>query len=386
MRFLVLGAGMMGSAVAYDLATASPDNTVLLADINEDAARATARAIGPNVHPHRLDVYDDAALAALLQGCSVVVSAVSYSVNERITRAAIDAGVHMCDLGGNNDVVDRQMAMDAAAKARGVTVLPNCGLAPGLINILAAAGMSAFDTVDTIALRVGGLPRNPRPPLNYQIVFSAEGLLNEYIEPAEILEDGELKTVPSMTGLEELSFPSPYGRLEAFYTSGGLSTLTRTLRSKVRRLDYKTIRYPGHCERFKLLLDIGFATSEPILNAGGSVRTSRELFTELLKRRLDGDGPDVVLARATLTGTKNGGKQTLVYECVDVYDEGTRMTAMMRTTAFPTSIAALLLADGRITRRGVFPPEECVPGDSMIAELRKRGIVISTQISHESLP
>ncbi len=386
MRFLVLGAGMMGSAVAYDLAKASPDNTVLLADINEDAARTTARAIGPNVQPHKLDVNDAAALDALLQGCSVVVSAVSYSVNERITRAAIAGGVHMCDLGGNNDVVDRQMAMDAAAKTRNVTVLPNCGLAPGLINILAAAGMSAFDAVDSIALRVGGLPRNPRPPLNYQIVFSAEGLLNEYIEPAEILENGELKTVPSMTGLEELSFPLPYGRLEAFYTSGGLSTLTRTLRSKVGRLDYKTIRYPGHCERFKLLLDIGFATSEPILNAGGSVRTSRELFTELLKRRLDGDGPDVVLARATLTGTKNGGKQTLVYECVDVYDEGTRMTAMMRTTAFPTSIAALLLADGRITRRGVFPPEECVPGDIMIAELRKRGIVISTQISHESLP
>lgn len=386
MRFLVLGAGMMGSAVAYDLAMASPDNAVLLADINEDAARTTARAIGPNVVPQKLDVNDSAALAALLKGCHVVVSAVSYSVNERITRAAIEAGVHMCDLGGNNDVVDRQMAMDAKAKDRNVTVLPNCGLAPGLINILAAAGMESFDTVDAIALRVGGLPRNPRPPLNYQIVFSAEGLLNEYIEPAEILDGGELQTVPSMTGLEVLDFPAPYGRLEAFYTSGGLSTLTRTMHKKVRRLDYKTIRYPGHCERFKMLLDLGFATSEPILNAGGSVRTSRELFTELLKRRLNDDGPDVVLARATLTGMKNARKQTLVYECVDVYDEETRMTAMMRTTAFPTSIAAILLAEGRITRRGVFPPEECVPGNIMIAELRKRGIIITTQVSQENTP
>jgi lysine 6-dehydrogenase len=116
------------------------------------------------------------------------------------------------------------------------------------------------------------------------------------------------------------------------------------------------------------------------------VRTSRELFTELLKRRLNGEGPDLVLARATLSGLKNGRKQTLVYECVDVYDEGTRMTAMMRTTAFPTSIAALLLAAGKVTRRGVMPPEECVPGDLMIAELRTRGIIITTQISHEGNP
>ncbi len=386
MRFLVLGAGMMGSAVAYDLAKASPANTVVLADLNGALAGTVAAAIGPNVIPRTLDVHDDAALAELLQGCAVVVSAVSYSVNEAVTRAAIKAGVHMCDLGGNNDVVDRQMAMDAAARERNVTVLPNCGLAPGLINILAASGVEKFDAVDAIALRVGGLPRYPRPPLNYQIVFSAEGLLNEYIEPAEILENGELRTVPSMTGLEELEFPAPYGKLEAFYTSGGLSTLTRTLRGRVKHLDYKTIRYPGHCERFGMLLDIGFATAEPIMGPGGGVRTSRELFTELLKRKLNGDGPDVVLARATLRGVKAGRQQTLVYECVDVYDERTRMTAMMRTTAFPTSVAALLLADGTVQRRGVFPPEDCIPGDRMIAELHQRGIVITTQISHESAP
>jgi hypothetical protein len=159
-----------------------------------------------------------------------------------------------------------------------------------------------------------------------------------------------------------------------------------------------------------MLLDLGFATSEPVVTPGGGVRTSRELFTELLKRKLDGDGPDVVLARATLRGTSAGTpggiqngtptgaakgmqkatpagtRQTLVYECVDVYDEGSRMTAMMRTTAFPTSVAALLLADGTVTRRGVFPPEACIPGDRMIAELRQRGIVITTQISHESTP
>ena len=385
MRYLVLGAGMMGSAVAYDLAMASPGNTVILADIDEEAARAVAGTIGPNVHALQLDVRDPQALASALHGCRVVVSAVSYAVNEIVTRAAIKAGVHMCDLGGNNDVVDRQMGLDAEAKAANVTVLPNCGLAPGLINILAMAGMEKFDAVDTINLRVGGLPQHPRPPLNYQIVFSAEGLLNEYIEPTEVLENGELHTVPSMTGLEELHFPLPYGRLEAFYTSGGLSTLTRTLRNRVRVLDYKTIRYPGHCEKFRVLLDLGFATAEPMV-IGGGIRTARELFTELLKRKLNSTGPDLVLSRATLKGTKNGQKQTLVYECVDVYDEKTRMSAMMRTTAFPTSVAALALAAGTVTARGVFPPEECIPGDLMITELQRRGITITTQLSHEGTP
>ncbi|MBP1656764.1 MAG: saccharopine dehydrogenase family protein [Bacteroidetes bacterium] len=153
-QYLVLGAGMMGRAVAYDLAMASINNRVVLADISGDTAGATAKAIGSNVHPLQLDVRDSAALLDAMKGCSVAVSAVSYSVNEAITRAAIAAGVHLCDLGGNNDVVDRQLALDADARARDVTVIPNCGLAPGLINILAVTGLEVFDQVDTIQLRV----------------------------------------------------------------------------------------------------------------------------------------------------------------------------------------------------------------------------------------
>lgn len=380
-QYLVLGAGMMGSAVAYDLAMASINNRVILADISADTAGAAAGAIGPNVHPLQLDVRDSAALLHAMKGCSIAVSAVSYSVNEAITRAAIAAGVHLCDLGGNNDVVDRQLALDEDARARDVTVIPNCGLAPGLINILAVTGLEMFDRVDTIRLRVGGLPQHPRPPLGYQLVFSAEGLLNEYLEPAEVLEEGAVRLVPSMTGLEEIVFPPPYGRMEAFYTSGGLSTLTRTLRGKVRMLDYKTIRYPGHCEKFKLLLDLGFASAEPLVGAGG-IRTSRELFTELLKKRLASDDSDVVLARAVLSGLKGGKAQTLVYECVDAYDAKTRMTAMMRTTAFPTSITAIMLADGTITARGVMPPEACVPGQEMIRSLADRHVIVTTQLSN----
>jgi lysine 6-dehydrogenase len=381
-HYLVLGAGMMGRAAAYDLAQFDPSAHVVVADINAEAADRAARAAGPNVRPLMLDVNAGGALANALAGMDVVISAVSYAVNERLTRAAIDAGVHMCDMGGNNDVVDRQLAMDGQAQTAGVTIVPNCGLAPGLINVLGMDGVRAFDTVESVKLRVGGLPLHPRPPLQYQIVFSVEGLINEYVEPAEVIRGGRRVAVPSMADLESVSFPEPFTALEAFNTSGGLSILPRLLEGTVDELDYKTIRYPGHCEKMRTLLDLGFASHEPIM-IGTSVRTSRELFTELLRRKLDTGGPDVILARSSVTGTKGGARARLVSEFVDYYDEATGMSAMMRTTAYPTSIIAQQLAHGVITRRGVLTPEVCAPAADMVQQLARRGITISTTLTEE---
>jgi lysine 6-dehydrogenase len=380
MRFLVLGAGMMGSAAAFDLANAAPDVEVVLADINLQKATRAAKSIGSHVVPMRADVNNHADLVRAMAGCQAVISAVTYSVNVQITRAAIEAGVHLCDLGGNNDVVRRQLGLDADAKARGITVLPNCGLAPGLINILAVSGAKLFDEIDSIHLRVGGLPQNPRPPLNYQIVFSVEGLINEYVEPAEVIRDGHLKRIDSMAELETIRFPEPFGELEAFNTSGGLSTLTQYFSGKVKNLDYKTIRYKGHCERIQTLLDLGFATSEPMM-VGGSVKTNREFFADLLRKKLDFGDKDVVLARATITGRSGNAQKSLTYELVDYFDDATSITAMMRTTAYPTSIIAMMLARGEIQDRGVMPPELCVPGDALIAELAKRNIRVRKSIT-----
>ena len=380
MKYLVLGAGMMGSAAAYDLARSSPDNEVVLADINIQTAKRSAGAIGVNVHPVRLDVNSNRDLVEAMKGCDAVISAVTYSVNLQVTRAALQAGVHVCDLGGNNDVVAKQLALDEEARTKGVTVIPNSGLAPGLINILAVTASKGFDTLDSIRLRVGGLPRHPRPPLNYQIVFSVEGLINEYVEQALVIQDGELKHIDSMSGLEEIEFPEPFGTLEAFTTSGGLSTLPELFAGRVKTLDYKTIRYPGHCEKFKTLLELGFATREPMM-VGGSVKTNREFFADLLGKKLDFGDKDVVLARATITGTREGAQKELEYEFVDHYDETASITAMMRATAFPTSITAQMLANGTIRERGVKPPEQCVPGDALIAELGKRNLKITKRIT-----
>jgi lysine 6-dehydrogenase len=380
MKYLVLGSGMMGGAVAYDLATHNPSDEILLADINITQARATAKAIGANVHPKRVDVNNHRELTAAMSGAAVVISAVSYSVNHQISRAAIEAGVHMVDLGGNTETVQKQMGHDAEAKAKGIIIIPNSGLAPGLINVLAMFGSRDFDELDSIFLRVGGLPIHPRPPLYYQVVFSVEGLINEYVEQAEVIRDGNLEHIDPMSGLEDIKFPEPFGVLEAFNTSGGLSLMTHILEGKVKNLDYKTIRYKGHCDKFKTLLDLGFATSEPMM-VGGSVKTNREFFADLLRKKLDYGDKDAVLARATITGRRQSAEKTLVYEFIDYYDEQSRMTAMMRTTAFPTSIIAQMIARGTITDRGVLLPELCVPGDIMIEELLKRNIRIRKQIT-----
>lgn len=375
MKALVIGSGLMGSALAHDLIHSPGVEHVTLADINEARAREVAASLGPRVSAIKLDTgfYDD--VIAAMQNVDVAVGATSYNHNFLLTKAAIESGICFCDLGGNMDVVYKQMTLDAEAKKAGVLILPNCGLAPGMACVIAAGAARRFSRVDEIHIRVGGLPQHPRPPLNYQLVFSPEGLINEYIEPAEIIRDGSVQQVDSMTDVESLTFPPPYNTLEAFNTSGGVSTLIHMFQGNIRDLDYKTIRYQGHCERFKLLLDLGFASSEPVIT-GPNVLTTREFFEQLLRQKLPFSGPDVVLMRVEIRGVMDGAK-TLAYEMIDCYDTSAQMTAMMRTTAFPTSIIAQMAAGGVIPERGVLPPEQCVPLAPFLAELQKRNIVIS---------
>src|SRR5271169_2950882 len=224
MKILVIGSGMMGSALAYDLAHSSGVEKIILADIDLERATRIASSLGAHIEPHRLDINNHIDVVKLMKTVDAAVGATSYMHNLSLTKAAIEAHVHFCDLGGNMDVVDRQLALDAEARRADVCILPNCGLAPGLACVVAAGGAKKFSNVDTLYIRVGGLPQHPQPPLNYQLVFSAEGLINEYLEPAEVIRNGEVKTVPSMIELEELEFPKPFGKLEAFNTSGGVST------------------------------------------------------------------------------------------------------------------------------------------------------------------
>lgn len=379
MKFLVIGSGLMGSALAFDLARSQGVQAVTLADQDlKRAENAAAKIRSALVHPMAVDVnyFDD--VVSLMQDHDCAIGAVSYRYNYALSKAAIEAGAHFCDLGGNDEVVQRQLTLNPSANQQKVTIVPNCGLAPGLANVLAARGAEQFDAVESIEMRAGGLPQHPKPPLNYQLVFSVEGLINEYSGRSVIIRNNRISEVDAMSEIETIEFPAPFGSLEAFHTSGGTSLLPKTFEGKVRDLNYKTIRYSGHCEKFKALLDLGFASAEPV-TLGSNIFTEKEVFFELLKRKLPFSGPDVVLLRVKIVGTKQNQRSTLTYNLIDFQDESDNITAMMRTTAFPTSVIAQLLAQNRIQFTGVVTPEQCVPLEPFLSELGNRGIQIKEE-------
>ncbi|HJR06070.1 MAG TPA: saccharopine dehydrogenase C-terminal domain-containing protein [Pyrinomonadaceae bacterium] len=377
MKILVLGAGRMGLGAAYDLAHNSTDvQSVIVADVDLERARAVVSTVGSaKLSPAQVDVNDAAQTVALMRGHDAVVSCVTYFYNLQLARAAIEARTNFCDLGGNNSVVASELALDAEAREAGINIIPDCGLAPGMVSVLAAHGAARFDELEAIHIRVGGLPQNPRPPLNYQIVFSVEGLINEYVERARVIRGGQIVEVESLTEIEALEFPAPFGRMEAFQTSGGTSTLPDTFLGRVQELDYKTIRYPGHCEQFKLFVDLGLAASEEIELDGQRVRP-RRVLGEMLQRHLPADDPDVVLVRLAFRGRNGGRDNRLRYDIIDRSDARTGLSAMMRTTAFPASIIAQMMARGETTERGARPQELVVPPDKFVAALAARDIHI----------
>ncbi len=370
MKMLVLGAGRMGLGAVHDLALQPDVTAVTVADADATRARFIAdRVKGGKVRPVHLDVTDHAAVIGLMRGHAAAISCVNYWLNEQLARAAIEAGANFCDLGGNNDVVAAELELDKEARAAGVNVIPDCGLAPGMVAVLVAHAVARVEELESIHIRVGGLPQKPKPPLDYQLVFSVEGLINEYVEPARIIRDGKIVTVESMTEIETLEFPQPFGKMEAFQTSGGTSTLPETFFGRVKDLEYKTIRYPGHCAKFKAMIDLGLCSSDPIQVDGKPV-VPRRVFGDLLVRNLPHDEPDVVLVRVEVSG----GKKRLRYDIIDRHDAATGLSAMMRTTAFPASIVALMMARGQTIEKGALPQERCIPPELFMKELARRRI------------
>jgi lysine 6-dehydrogenase len=371
-NILVLGAGRMGFGAVHDLVRQPDVATVTIADfVGEKAHRIASMAGSEKVRPVQLDAGDHAAVVALMQQHSSAISCVNYWLNEKLARAALEAGCNFCDLGGNNTVVDAELALDEEARARGINIIPDCGLAPGMVAVLVAHGARQFERLDEIHIRVGGLPQRPRPPLDYQLVFSVEGLINEYIEPARLIRGGRIIEIESMTEVEALDFPQPFGTMEAFQTSGGTSTLPETFLGKVQELDYKTIRYAGHCNKFKTMIDLGLCSSEPVVVDGIKVKP-RRLLGDLLVRNLPADEPDVVLVRVEFVGD---GRR-LRYDIIDYADEVNGLSAMMRTTAFPASIVALMMARGQTTAKGALPQERCIDPEPFMTELAGREIKV----------
>jgi lysine 6-dehydrogenase len=244
-----------------------------------------------------------------------------------------------------------------------------------MTNVLARAGIEVLDKVDSVHIRVGGLQQNPRPPLDYALIFAVEGLINEYTEPCMALRDGKITYEEPLVNIEHISFPKPFGQLEAFNTSGGTSTLPLTYEGKVQVLDYKTIRYPGHGQKMWCLRQLGLMDSTE-QDFNGMKIAPRTVFERLLERNLPESGKDVTLVRVLVEGWKGSKSCVVEYEVIDYFDDSTGLTSMMRTTAWPQTITAVMMADGTITERGVLPPEKSIPPQQFIEALRERGIDI----------
>lgn len=375
MRMLVLGAGLQGSACAYDLLQNPAVSQVRLADLRFDHLPPfLAPLSGARLIPTTLDVRDREAVLAVMRECDAVMSAIPYYFNLQLAECAVEAGVHFCDLGGNTGIVFQQKELAEKARAKGVTIVPDCGVAPGMVNIFAEHGIRQLDTVESVRIYVGGLPQRPEPPLNYQIVYSLEGVLDYYTTLSWVVRNGKREQVVALSEREPVSFPAPVGELEAFHTAGGLSTMAWRYEGTIPTMEYKTLRYPGHASMMESIRELGLLDMEPVDVKGQKV-VPRDVFVSVVGPRLTKPkGRDLLALRVTVNGKKDGAPATRQFDLIDRYDEQRGISAMMRTTGYSLSITGQMQVRGDVTPPGVWTPDECMPAPAYITELRARGM------------
>lgn len=381
MKALILGAGLQGCACAFDLLETS-SASVTLADyavaVLPDALKSH---VGKRLTVIQLDVRDENRLLAAMRGHDAVLSAIPYYFNFDLARLAIEARVHFADLGGNTDIVRKQETLDKRAREQGVSVLPDCGLAPGMVNIIAAEGIRRLDETEAVKLYVGGLPRHPEPPLNYQIVYSLEGALDYYTTPSWVVRDGKAAQVQALSEIEPVDFPAPLGTLEAFHTGGGASTMPWALAGKVKTIEYKTLRYPGHAKIMWAIRELGLLDLKPVTVKGHPV-VPRDAFIASVDTRLrKPNSPDLVALKVVVSGKKRGKTATTTFQLIDHYDAKHKMSAMMRTTGYSLSITGQMQVEGTVGGPGVRTAYEGTPYGAYVAALRKRDIVIEESLS-----
>jgi len=371
LKAIILGCGNMGSVIAMDLAESVEGVEVAVADKEGGRAKAVASTI-EGADWFTVDATDYDGLVETFKGFDLAVGALTGDYGHQSMKAAIEALTDMVDV---SFAPEDPFKLDEAAKEAGVTIIPDCGVAPGLSHILVGFASASLDRVREVHIMVGGLPRCPLPPLGYTITWSAEGLIDEYTRRPRIIEGGRVLEVPPLSDLEEVEFPG-VGSLEAFYTDG-LRTLLHTIQN-VESMWEKTLRYPGHVEKILLLKDLGFFDSEPLSVEGAQV-SPRTLTSRLLERSLRRPEVEDILAMTVeVSGESRGRDVRFKYRVLDHYDRVKGVTAMARTTAYTASIVAGKLAQGIIKERGVVPPERLGMDGALfrdiLSELGERGV------------
>jgi lysine 6-dehydrogenase len=367
----VLGSGLMGSVIGWDLARSDGVDEVVVADLDEgrlDAVRK--KATGKKLSVEVLDIKDRKKVVRFIKGFDAVASALPHGIVHHSDLAAVEAGAKMVNIAFE----DEQMDLDAEARKSGALLIPGCGVAPGLGGILLAHALDTIGGGDEGHILVGGIPQNPQPPFGYKLVFSVVGLLREYIEDARVFKDGRVVKVRPFSTVEEVEFPPPIGRLEAFCTDG-LASLVYTMRG-MKTLDEKTLRWPGHAEKMDLLMESGYFSKDPV-KAGEVLVSPLEVSWSVLGKKLsEGDPRDLTVMRVI----GKSAKREMMYDMVDKYDEKLGVTSMGKTTGYTASIVTQMVGSEEIQGKGVVPPERAVGGrrvEKLIASLGQRGVRIT---------
>jgi len=360
-KILVLGAGLIGGVVAEELAKSGAE--VLVGD------RETKKI--PGCKYMKMDFADSNSLIEFMSGgYDVVASAVPGRFGFGVMEAAVEASVDLVDVSFGDG---NPLSLMEKAERAGIIIVPDCGVAPGLSNLLVGMGMTKVEKPIETHIRVGGLPQKPMPPLNYRIVFSAEAVVDEYTRKARIVKNGKVTEVEALSGLELFEFPG-VGRLECFYTDG-LRTLIDTL--KLKQMDEKTIRYPGHADKVRTLVETGLFESEPVV-LGTKPRDFMEAFLSS-KLRLGKNEKDLTILEVEVKGEN----ETIRYRMLDRFDEKSNITSMARTTGYPLAVVSMLVAEKKVELKGVVPLES-LGADKRVSklvleELQKRNIRIEEE-------
>jgi lysine 6-dehydrogenase len=385
--YAVIGCGMQGVAEAYDLSVFGKASLIVMVDRDFSLAYTASarinRLAGRTIAtPVELDASDISNVVQLLNKYKVTVccGAAHYALNLLLSQASLEAGAHFCDMGGNTGVVMQQHELHDAAVSKGIGIVPDCGIAPGTANILAARAMKHIQC-ESVQIYCGGLPQSRELPLGYRIVFSISGLTNEYTGHCSEIRNGKIVSVPAFNEKEELVLPEPVGQCEAFLTSGGTSTGPLSFHGKVNHYGYKTVRYPGHYNLIRTMIDMGFLDLNPV-KVDGKPIVPRNMFHALAGKYWHyPDEPDLLVLQVVAKGLNDKSEPVVMtQDLMDFQDKKTGFTAMERTTAFSAAIVAESLAFGKLDS-GVLFLESAIDPDQFVDSMAKRNLNVSTLIN-----
>ena len=353
MKILVLGYGNIGKLIAKDMSDSLPGAEVTLAGRHREKLENTLKSINKEkVSGITVDAHDFGELVSTIEKFDLTIGALPGDIGYQSLKAAIKAKVDLVDV---SFMPENPLPLNDSAREAGITIVPDCGIAPGISNLLVGHATSKIDTVENVKIMVGGLPETPVDPLGYTITWSPEGLVDEYTRKATIIKNGKPTQVDALTGLEEIDFPK-IGKLEGFYTDG-LRTLIHTVKG-VKTMWEKTLRYPGHVEKVKLITALGFLDSRPLRVRGMNI-VPRDVTTRLFAQTLwKPHIKDILVMHVEVTGKARDAQQRFTYQMLEHYDEKNNATAMARTTGYPTSIVAQLVAQKALNETGVIPLEK----------------------------